>query len=560
MRDLKTIAALIILAIASLALIHYIYLPVSAADNLAVNETPTINFTITSTPTPTPTNIQIPARVLVTVTTQKVVPVMVNPAPTTNVTPTIYRVQQGDTVYLGDTIDISGVMAGVLNLAYYGGWDEESGDQFLIDTPSRKIGYYRFYIDPAIFTQRLGKWYKWNGYVERQANNLAFVVAEKRTRTNLSEEIELQNPNQTEVVIPRTPLLPVKHISDYLIAKGNGFSLEVNGSTSVWIFGYREGLYDYRAFNGSVDITPETINTLSPGKYTLLLMTQEPGYENIRTIRYNNETHMIDWFDPVGFGVNHFDTVGQTPESTLAFIQSIATGSHTTYKLFNLEIQPLSISIDRIDSLNALNATGDLRDGGVSLNEPGYIDVRGYTNAAPDTIIKVVVDPNFQMNEDMIWKDAIATGAQGELGGDMREFKVIVPVDKYNMGPGVHFVAAKTFLGDTYVTADFHIYENPAGNFIPNKTIRYISGKYGPEELIPTPTPITVTQIVTRVVTQIVTVPVTPSNEQVYAQQKIASEKTWWEGTTLLMKVIGSGVFLIGGLWYGIYVYRRAKE
>jgi hypothetical protein len=188
------------------------------------------------------------------------------------------------------------------------------------------------------------------------------------------------------------------------------------------------------------------------------------------------------------------------------------------------------------------------------------LDVRGYTNAAPDTVVKVVVDPDFNMDVDQMFKDGIATQTVGTSPGDMRVFKVIVPVQLYNMASGKHFVAAKTSMSDAYVTADFYIYENPKGNFIPSKTIRYISGKYGPQEMIPTPTPIIVTQIVTRVVTQIVTVPVTPSNEQVYAQQKIASEKTWWEGAWWLAKGITGSLFLIGGMWYGVSVFRRLKQ
>jgi len=473
-----------------------------------------------------------------------------------------YYVEQGDTVYINETCDISGIAAGIENLAYYGGYDE-SGTQYLLNITYTRKGLAGFYIDPAIFSQRLGRWYKWNGYVEKQANNLAFTVVSKRKPIlNETENETLQNPGQIPIVLPKVTYLPKRHVSDYLIAKGNGFSLPVNGTTSVWIFGYREGIYDYQSFNGTVDIAPKAINILSEGKYTVLLLTQEPGYESVSTIHYDDKTGMLEWFDPVNFGINRFNVIGQTPETILKKIQEVSPSAHTKYTMFNLEVQEPSISIDQIDSLNALNATGDLRDSGVSLNEPGYIDVRGYTNVDPDTIIRVAVDPIFQAGKDLMWKNAIVTKAEGEIGGDMREFRVIVPVDKYDMAPGRHFVVAKTDLSDAYVTADFYLYENPAGNFIPNKTIRYISGRYGPEEMVPTPTPITVIKEVPGP-TRLVTVPVTPSNEQVFAQQKLAQDKinneNWAKVGWIL--VIGGSLVLIGmGIRYAVKVYRKARQ
>jgi hypothetical protein len=557
MRDLKTVLALLLLAVLTLAFIFYIYGPVSATDNLTINSTQTPTINLTEIITPTPTNVPIISRVLVTATTPKTIPVMINTTAPNGSVP--YFVQQGDTVYLEDTVDISGIMAGVLNLAYYGGWDEESGDQYLIGLPQRKSGYYRFYIDPEIFRTRLGKWYKWNGYLERQANNLAFVVAEKRTKTNLSENITLQNPNQTPAVLPGIPLLPDQHIADYLIARGDSMSIPATNNTKAWIFGSVDSLYDHHAVNGTIDLKDEILDKLSPGAYTLMLHTRDINSNGEFTVRYNPDTAMIDWFDSVTFAINHYGTAGQTPENVMNKLKSILPEAHDTFKLYTLEVQIPTVTINQIDASFVLSDNMSATRG-ISLDAPSYIDVRGYTNAAPDTIVKVTVDPDFNMPIDQMFKDAIATRTEGTSPGDMRVFKAIVPVQMYNMKPGKHFIAAKTALSDGYVTADFYIYENPTGNFIPNKTIRYISGKYGPQEMIPTPTPITVTQIVTKVVTQIVTVPVTPSNEQVYAQQKLASDKTWGEGAWWLAKGITGSLFLIGGMWYGVSVARRLKE
>jgi hypothetical protein len=128
MTNWKYILFLIIVAILSLAAIDFYVGVASAADNLTVNITPTINIT------PTKTATQIPLYNTVTPTpspTPKVKAVMANgTAPNGSIPIYVY---QGDTVYLGDTVDVSGVMAGVLNFAYYGGYGELDGDQYLLD-------------------------------------------------------------------------------------------------------------------------------------------------------------------------------------------------------------------------------------------------------------------------------------------------------------------------------------------------------------------------------------------------------------------------------------------
>jgi len=472
---------------------------------------------------------------------------------------TPYYVQQGDTVYLNETVDISGVAAGVLNLAYYNGYDCVGDNQYLIPLPKTKSGYYNFYIDSTIFGSRMGRWCKWNGYEESNGNIIAFVLSyAKPIPFNSTSNITLQNPNQTPAEFPKVPIMPVKHISDYLIARGNGFSIPVNGTTNCWIFGARDSLLDYHSFNGSIDITPEAINTLSPGSYTVLLQTRENGTGET-TVRYNPDAGMIQWFDPKTFTIHGFSVTQNTPETVLNKLIEILPEVHDKYQLFKLEVQDPTIVIDLINSLNYLNDTGAPQTQGIILGQQSYMDVRGYTNAAPDTLINVVVDADFNGADP--WKDAIATKAEGDLGGDMRAFKVLVPLKLYDMAPGRHFVSARSALAEGVIsTADFYIYDNPTGNVIPNKTIRYVSGRYGPEELVPTPTPIVVTQVVTRVVTQVVTVPVTPSNEQVYAQQKKASEATYWEAAKFWSMVVVGGFLIGGGSWYGVSIIRRLKK
>jgi len=91
------------------------------------------------------------------------------------------RIQQGQTVYVNDTVDISGVVPPYPQLAYWDGVDMYSTPPtYTITLPVSHGGYYNFYVDPAIFATRLGRWYKYDSTIgyEPKGNNLAFVVVE----------------------------------------------------------------------------------------------------------------------------------------------------------------------------------------------------------------------------------------------------------------------------------------------------------------------------------------------------------------------------------------------
>lgn len=520
MSPLQTkIIGLLFLACLTLTFIEFFYNPVSAADNLTIDITPTITPIITSS----------------------------------------YRVQQMDTVYVGDTVDISGVAAGLTSLAYYGGYEEDISRQYLLELPTMNKGYYHFYIDPTIFSNRLGYWFKWHGSINRNENAVAFVVAERRLKPNVPVNITLQNPNQTPVIIPKVPVLPDRHISDYLVAKGDSVSIPATNRTKVWIFGVENYLYDYKAVNGTIDLKENAIDRLSPGTYTLLLHTRDINASDEFTIRYNENTTTIDWFDPITFNVNHYDVSAQTPENVMNKLISILPDAHDTFKLYSLEVQLPSTSINQIDSWNSPNKNISSIAGDNTII-PTYIEVRGYSNADINTVVEIVVDPDLNMPLDQMFKEAFVTSTEGNDPGNLRVFKIIIPIYTYNMRVGDHFLAVRTKGSNTYGSVSFYIYENWANKPVANKTIRYISGKYGLQELVPTPTPVIIIRNVTQIVTQIVTVPVTPSDAQVYAQQKIASDNTWWEGAWRVLKGIVGVILISLGVGYIISVLRRLKK
>ena len=96
----------------------------------------------------------------------------------------ILRIVQGQTVYVGEIIDISGVLPPYSQLAYWDGMNMyDSAPTYVINLPVANEGWYNFYVDPAIFSNRPGAWYKYDSTIgyEPKGNNLAFVVATLNT-------------------------------------------------------------------------------------------------------------------------------------------------------------------------------------------------------------------------------------------------------------------------------------------------------------------------------------------------------------------------------------------
>jgi len=469
-----------------------------------------------------------------------------------------YYMNQGDTAYLNQYVDISGVIPPYQYIAYWDGYDMYEGNAtYKIDVwQMTNSEYFNFYIDPAIFTTRTGRWYKYNGYYERAGNNLAFIVARAKPILQNTTNITYQNPKQVPIVLPTHPALPTQHISDYLIARGYNFSINVNLTANVWVFGAKDFIYDYRSQKNIVNITSEMASGLSAGDYKVLVQIPRNDTNDFM-VQYNQNTSAIDWFDASTFNIRHWDTMGQSPENVLYQLQTIFPQTRDTFMMFKLTVQEPTITIDRIDVMNLLNDTRTGNDASLALQPASYVDVRGYTNLPPDIPILITVNPNFNITGDNAGDGSIGTLTEGTAGGDMRTFKAIVPIHLYNLPIGRNFIGAKIVGSKMITTADFYIYGSPDGHFTPNKTIRYVAGRYGPEEMVPTPTPITVEKIVTQVVTVTVTVPVTPSNEQVYAQQTIVAKdrETYWIGT---IAVYCGGV--VAAFFIGRFVFRAIKR
>ena len=452
-------------------------------------------------------------------------------------------INQGDTVYLNGTYDISGVVPPYPELAYWDGYDMyERAPSYNISLPQQKIGYYHYYMDPAIYETRLGKWYKYDGTYEKQGWNLAFVVAEPKwdnstmrysngTLVNVTK-IHHEEINATlQIEIP--PPLPYKHVSDYLIARGDALNITINQSTNVWLFGRIDKLLDHKSTNQSIDVTSQVLSGFEPGHYTVMFQKIKPGNSDF-TVRYDLDNNRIQWFDPKSFAIRTQSLDGYSPTVIYEKLTQLTPEMQDSFMSYNLELQEPLIEIASIEEKYNPNQTVD-QTGQVHYNtNTSFIEVIGYTNVAPGSQLRFILDEDDQTVRT-ISDHTSYTEAQGKYGGDMRWFRIYVPINKYGLAAGQHTISAYTALSLKRTNAEFYLYDMPPDSYIPPKTIRYISGRNGPEEFVPTPTPITVTVkvIETKEVIKEVIKEVPPPQESV--------DSAMW--TTALQLI---GYFIIG--------------
>lgn len=483
--------------------------------------------------------------------------------PTPIVTPKPY-ISQGDKVYINDTIDISGVVPPYPKLAYWNGYDSyDANASYIIDLPPYRSAYYNFYIDPSIFETRTGKWYKYNDKFEGHGNTLAFIVYpqsyknittryQNGTIINISEMI-LNNYSETE--IPIQPPVEIRHVSDYLIARGDEFNIATTNKTNLWLFGRLDKLYDYKSVNSTlINIPKDVLSGFGSGQYTMLAQTTGNKSSNF-TVIYDDSTNSIKWFDPISFTIKQISIDGLTPRLVYDKFVAIIPETLDTFKTYSLELQEPSIEISSISEMDTVNYTINSAGNTEYNTNISYIHVKGYTNVAIGSTLKFIIDEEQQTPRTLYSHTTTAVAGGSKNPGDMRWFDVVIPIEKYGLALGPHTVTAYTNLSDAGATYTFNIYASPPNSYVERKTIRYISGRNGPEEFVPTPTPVvqTVTQIVTVPVT--IMVPVTPSNEQVKAQQKIIADENIREWGT---KIITFAI-VIGIIWYLISLYLRRK-
>lgn len=450
-----------------------------------------------------------------------VVPVYASPA-----------ISQGDRVYLNDTVDVRGVMGWGYAFAYYG----NGGDVPTYIIEPKKT--YAFYIDPAIFKTRVGEWYQWEGNMTSNSHSydLAFTVV-GRERNIIINNTTI---NMSTITVNKTPAIEPKHVSDYVVARGDTLTIKSTRTSNVWVFGTRDHIYNKRSVGGYINFNKSEINSLRPETYTMLI--QYPGDNSEFNTVYDKKNGTIKTLSTYldGWTINETEVGDMDSNAILNVLKTEILMSDDTYELFRMEVQYPYITIASRDNVDKRNS--DL----------GVITITGYTNVREGTVLNFSVDDIKFSN--MRVKPFTSTLAEAtEDPGDLRYFVAHIPFYYSDMKVGEHTITGTTAIGGGS-TVEFYVYSLPEGSERPSTGTKYINGS----EFIPQPTPeiikVIETQIVEKEVIKTVTViqTITPDTGMIYANQKRANDKSLFE------IVSGVAALLIGG--YIISVVLRGRK
>lgn len=485
----------------------------------------------------------------------------------------VYRIHQGENVYLNDTLDISGVTGwpdsrGNYYLLYFGRYETafspgELDPSFILQLPDKvysthRESQYRFYIDPAIFTDRPGYWYQWTSNTSRAfggepAGNLrAFkVISSFRpvfNTTSNQTEIIYKPGNYTEPEIKPAPLMPERHIADYVVARGD--NLTFSGPTEdhrLWLFGRVDGIY---GVEGDM-IASDLMQNLEEGTYTMI--AQSPGNNTIYDASCGPATGnwSVAWNRPGDpecgrlipglYGKAPVDIPQPSAGSVVRdmFMKMLA-GSDDTLATYKVEVKDPYITLDRADEVWVKGTT--------------YLDVRGYSNVADGTPITVVLD-NGKSYKDFIKLRKVTTSAVRTSPGNLSYYRALVLIDWENLAANAmnHTLTASTALGGS-IERDFKISIMPKDSYRPNATLKYIEDR---NPFVPTPTPVVNTVIVTQTVKVVETVKVieTPDESDYF---RIGGGLVWGIGQWAAVIVIL--LAMLGAAGYGVWVLWRGRK
>lgn len=484
------------------------------------------------------------------------------PAPTPLPPPTnIPMIQQGDDVYIGDYVDVSGFCAGYLELAYWDGYDMyDEPPTYNFTFANGKKAYTNFYVDPAAFEGKYGRWFKYNREYESRGNNLAFIVYPKEYRNvsatfqngtvvyeNKTEEYEYREFSVEE------RLLPIKKVNDYIISSEEHFNLTTEGLSALWLFdGKSNNIIYTTSKTGNLIIKASDIDSLEPGNYKILIQKAEDNESNFDVI-YNQAEHKIKWFDESVFDVHELNTDNMVPEVAIKKLVEIFPKTDDTYTVKTLTISDPEITVNSMEEMYIGAAKSILKDSDVRGNV-SVMEVKGYTNVRDGVGISITLDEDTTDPRD-IKRMTYHTTAIGDDLGEWRQYRVYVPLYWDSLEPGMHTLVTRTELGG-FVNADFPVIEAPPDSYQPPEVVRWVGDENPWKANL---TYVTVIETKEVVVTKEIIKEVGPTDEQVYAQQKKVEEErfNWYME---IAKWVFGGLALVAILGYAAVVVYRGKK
>ena len=469
------------------------------------------------------------------------------------------RITQGQDVYLNDTIDISGVAAGYSELVWCGAYSDyfapdNASVLYSMPVPIYRKDFYSFWLDQEIFGNRTGYWYRWNGEYESNANMRAFrvVPGTKHYWYNSTDNTSWEGweptitfDNATQIILP--PPVPIRHVADFLIARGDAWNTTWNGTAKLWVFGFYNsasaGLYDFPNVNDTFTLRKNQTQNFMPGSYKMVIQSWGNESQNFNA-RYDPVKDQIEYFNPKIFQVLHVDLkpLGLNQEVRLQKFREIWNYTMDDWKEFNLTVQNPSVEITELSQQSwTENQT--------------YLHLLGYTNVQNGTTLTFILDKEKQTPRTLKYS-MFTTPAQGIDAGDMRWFDIAIPLIWENTYVGEHSVTANTSVGGE-MKYDYNVWQAPEGSYVPPKMVKYIGGNEYIAPVIqtvtivlPTPTP--------EVITRTITVVGAPSAAAVKnAQISIVFDAIWLG----LEVIVGIGIIFFGlRFLYRVWKNRRWYE
>lgn len=381
-----------------------------------------------------------------------------------------YEVTQGNTVYLGETVDISRVLSWKMQFAYWKNGEYGGGTPDKVITVS---GYmYAYYIDPQLYEP--GTYWKWDGKEEPASNPLAFYVKDGvRPEPTPTSTTNITNNGTSITNVTPVPTLPELPLGEHvLIARGDYGSLNyrmdntklINGipqTAYLWLFGSTSkilgdqllsskasasgtvtGSDPFAQTSGSAIYTYE-FNTsmtsgLIAGKYVGYL--QFVGGNNQQDVFYDAGNKSLD--SPFK-AVTPLDI---TPFLPIRIMHEFETRAAPSIYCDDVLV-PITVDIEQ--------PTLTISD---YWEEGENIVIEGTTNMAEGTNIVAMIDPDHYAIPAEIAAHKYSTKAVGDYS-TMRTYSVSIPLkwDELNVGQHTFRVSIQKYGINLDVYKDFQV-------------------------------------------------------------------------------------------------------
>jgi hypothetical protein len=383
----------------------------------------------------------------------------------------VIEIGQGDNVYLGEYVDITGVVSWQAQFAYWSvGYPMSDLPDAIIDASSFQHNYY---IDPTKY--RVGTYYKWDGKYERSGNMLAFYV--KAGERPIITPTPTPTPQPT--INPITDPYSIRPIpeTDILLARGGELKYIYNngkdsGGAWLWFFDHSTQYLGMIMFKNETIYTFPFVNaitqTMGPGNYKGYI--QFAGANKKQDVFYSSGNTL----DSIYKLVPKVDLFGKTREQYRTEFLRMAEDP-----LYSDDILvPINLTIeDPVLRITEYYEWGD------------NLIVEGKTSLSVDTNITCIVDDahwvTAKEKADNTYPVIVTGGIDTE-----RSFSVSMPLKWGELSIGEHLIELN--VEDKGISLHTHKEFDITNTYvIPTPTpatVKVVVSEYGSHKVIPTAT------------------------------------------------------------------------